>query len=226
MSRTTSTLESKTYNNKTPIKEEDRTMRRMNSLFTAIIIAIISINLLSPLEVSAANTCALSGCDSNCSSGSSYCRLHTCQKENCHKLRNNNGTIYCDTHAQQYVNSQDYTPCAVSGCYRRQTSGSSYCYEHKCNKSDCSSKAASGSEYCTSHKAKPANKKTTTYKKTTTSKTTKSKSTQKKYKYDSYDVNEYDDPDDFADEWAEEFGDGNFDDGYDDAYDYWEDEYE
>ena len=196
-------------------------MRRKNSLFVIIIIAIISITLLSPLEVSAAKICALSDCDSTCASGSSYCRLHTCQKDGCHQLRNNNGTVYCNTHAQQYVDSQDYTPCFASGCYRRPTGKSSYCSEHKCDKSGCNSKAASGSEYCSSHKPKPATKKTTTY-----SKPTNKKTNQKSYRYDAYDVDEFDDPDDFADEWAEEFGDGNFDDGYDDAYDYWEDEYD
>ena len=172
-------------------------MRRKNSLFITIIITIISITLLLPLEVSAAKICTLSGCDSTCTSSSSYCRLHTCQKDGCHKLRNNNGTIYCNTHAQQYVNSQGYSPCSASGCYRRPTGESSYCSEHKCDKSGCNSKAASGSEYCSNHKPKPVTKKTTTYTKTTNKRTN-----QKSYKYDAYD----DAYDYWEDEYDEDYG--------------------
>ena len=51
-------------------------MKRKNSLFVTIIIAIISITLLSPLEVSAAKICALSGCNSKAASGSKYCSSH------------------------------------------------------------------------------------------------------------------------------------------------------
>lgn len=184
------------------------------------LLCIIVLFITSTENVYAAKTCAVSGCENSCATGSNYCRQHTCQKDGCSGLRKDNGTVYCDTHAKHYAEEQGYKPCAASGCYRRRATGSSYCSTHTCKQSGCTKQVVTGSNYCITHKPKPVQKSTKSYTKST------NKKTYKKNNYDSYDVNEYDDPDDFADEWGEEFGDGSFDDGYDDAYDYWEDEHD
>ena len=80
------------------------------SLKTIAMVLIVSLSVvLIPLEANAKNkTCGYMGC--------------TCSTENC-----SNGTVFCDIHAPIYAREQGYKVCAVSGCYARACSNSSYC---------------------------------------------------------------------------------------------------
>ncbi|WP_035764933.1 hypothetical protein [Butyrivibrio sp. NC2002] len=95
--------------------------------------------------------------------------------------------------------------CAKSGCTRKRSTGSIYCYEHKPTTASSSS---------SSYSSKKSSSK-------------KSYSSSKK-KYDSYDVYDYKSAQDFADDKYEEFYDyeddyDDEDEAYDAAEDYWND---
>ena len=98
--------------------------------------------------------------------------------------------------------------CAKSGCTRKRSTGSIYCYEHK-PKDTSSSNSYSGSK--------------------STSKNSDSVGKVKK-SYDYYGVHDYKSAQDFADDKYEEFYDyeddyEDEDEAYDAAEDYWNDNY-
>ena len=145
-----------------------------------------------------------------------------CGKSGCYRDNDTNGTIYCNTHAAQYVREQGYKACLSSSCYKRRLKNSSYCSSHTCRTTGCYSKVTSSNgKYCTSHD--PSNKKkttTTTMKYTSTSKKTTSSSTSKnKSTWESYDdgYNDVYDDDDY--DWDRYWSDSDYADGVDDAMD-------
>ena len=95
--------------------------------------------------------------------------------------------------------------CAKSGCTRKRSTGSIYCYEHKPKDTSSSS----------SYSSKSSSKK-------------KSSSGKSKKSYDYYGVHDYKSAQDFADDKYEEFYDyeddyEDEDEAYDAAEDYWND---
>ena len=96
--------------------------------------------------------------------------------------------------------SSSYGHCSKSGCTRKKSTGSIYCYEHKLSTTSSSSSSYSSKKsYSSSRK-----------------------------KYDSYDVYNYRSSQDFADDKYEEFFDyeddfEDEDEAYDAAEDYWND---
>ena len=94
--------------------------------------------------------------------------------------------------------------CIKSGCTRKRSTGSSYCYVHKPSSSSSSSSSSSYSS------GKSSSKKGSSY---------SGKS------YDYYGVHNYKSAQDFADDKYEEFYDyedtDDEDDAWDEAYDYW-----
>lgn len=99
--------------------------------------------------------------------------------------------------------------CAKSGCTRKRSTGSIYCYEHK------PKATTSSSSY--------SNSKSTAKKKS-------SSSGKSKKSYDYYGVQDYKTAQDFADDKYEEFYDyeddyEDEDEAYDAAEDYWNDNY-
>ena len=207
-------------------------VKKMTAL--AMTIAIIAVCTM-PITTYAARKCSYPDCDRSVDSGS-YCRLHKCSHEGCSSAKGNNGTIYCDTHAAEYVRKQGYTPCLASGCYRKTSKDHSYCSYHECKKSDCTKKKVTGSDYCSSHQ--PISKATTgsSTKSATSSKSSTSSSASRKSssstgttnKYDPYDVYSYSSAQSFADDKYEEFFDyeddyEDEDEAYDAAEDYWYD---
>ena len=112
-------------------------------------------------------------------------------------------TIFGTTSVSAFAyNSQ----CAKSGCTRKRSTGSIYCYEHKGGSSSSSSYSSSKS----------------------TSKKNSSSSGKSKKSYDYYGVHNYKSAQDFADDKYEEFYDyeddyEDEDEAYDAAEDYWND---
>ncbi len=200
-------------------------MKRLLSIILSVIL-IITIMNISPVYLNAATKCASPGCTYDAISHSKYCRLHTCETQDCYNYRNN-GTVYCDKHAAEWLKKSGKKACIVSGCYASQLKDCNYCSKHKCDQKDCKAKALDGSRYCKTHD--PSNKaKTTTTKKSSSTTTTKKKTTSSssKKKYDPYDVYNYKSAQDFADDKYEEFYDyedyyDDEDEAYDAAEDYW-----
>ncbi len=164
-----------------------------------------------------------------------------CGKNGCSRELTGNGTVYCDLHAAEYVREKGYTPCAVTGCYDKPSTGHIYCHRHECREDKCKSKKEAGSDYCKNHQPKKSTSKSSTGSKYSTgksysgsknstsksgsSKSSTGKSTTRK-KYDSYDVYSYKSAQEFADDKYEEFYDyeddyEDEDEAYDAAEDYW-----
>ncbi len=191
-----------------------------------VMMMVIIVTLVSTsVKIDAKSTCAASGCSRDACTGGRYCRMHTCEHDGCYSYNDRNGTIYCNTHAAEYVRKAGYTPCSVSGCYDRRRSGSSYCSTHECKKSDCHNKKASGSDYCSTHN--PSNRSSSSSSNTSRrSSASSSRSSSFGKKYDQYDVYSYSNAQSFADDKYEEFYDyeddyEDEDEAYDAAEDYW-----
>ncbi len=156
-------------------------------------------------------------------------------------------TIFGTTSVSAFAyNSQ----CAKSGCTRKRSTGSIYCYEHKsgtsssssysssksyssttstkhCAKAGCTRKRSTGSIYCYEHKPKDTSS-SSSYSSKSTSKKKSSYSGKSKKSYDYYGVHDYKSAQDFADDKYEEFYDyeddyEDEDEAYDAAEDYWND---
>lgn len=197
------------------------------SLIVAVVVMMLNVGTLTAY---AKTTCAHEGCDRGVDSGS-YCRLHKCGKSGCNREKGGNGTIYCNSHASEYVSKEGYTTCSVSGCMKEATRGS-YCSSHACMRGGCNNKRVDGSNLCSTHGSKGTTSKSSS--KTTTQKSTSSYSSKKRNsksttkKYDQYDVYNYKSAQDFADDKYEEFYDyeddyDDEDEAYDAAEDYWND---
>lgn len=199
-------------------EKEDSMMKKMTII--AIVVAVV-ISIFIPMKVQAARKCSYPDCDRSVGSAT-YCNNHKCGHDGCSSAIGGNGTIYCNTHAAEYVRKKGYTPCADSGCYEKPSKGHTYCSKHECKESDCKKKKESGcskerkssSSYCFDHTCHKAgcnsqiiagsiycsSHKTTTYKSST------------KRTIDDVDAESFylDNKDEFEDE--------------DDAWDYLEDE--
>jgi hypothetical protein len=174
--------------------------------------------------------CAIASCNENrISEEGHYCRLHTCEKVDCYNKRYENGTIYCDSHASEYLIENGYKGCSKTGCYRRRDEEDWYCSEHSCKVKGCmiSVSVADGEEYCILHDKSSATSSSTNTSTDTGSSTNKSTSSGKKNSSSSskkssasYKDQEYDDPEDFYYDNYDDFED------YDEAEEYWIDNYE
>ena len=201
-------------------------MKRHTTIIAIIAVLIVSF-FTDPVIVEAKGTCAVAGCGRTAISHSSYCSVHTCCKPDCYKLRNN-GTVYCDAHAREWLRESGQTACSISGCYAPAKSGSSYCSKHECEERGCHSIKVDGTKYCSKHN--PSNKSgssrgSSTSGSRTTSRSSNSRSTSSR-KYDPYNVYSYSSAQDFADDKYEEFYDyeddyEDEDEAYDAAEDYW-----
>ncbi|WP_022778311.1 hypothetical protein [Butyrivibrio sp. AE3009] len=206
----------------------------MKKMFMYVLMIAITVTMLNSgfITVYAKTTCAHAGCDRGVDSGS-YCRLHKCGKSGCNSEKGGNGTIYCNRHASEYVKSEGYKTCSVSGCMKKATRGS-YCSSHACMRGGCNNKRVEGSNLCSTHESKSTTtslsskttKKNSTSKYSSTKKNSSKSSTKKKY--DQYDVYNYKSAQSFADDKYEEFYDyeddyEDEDEAYDAAEDYWRD---
>ena len=118
----------------------------INIVMMAVVVTMIHAGTLTAY---AKTTCAHEGCDRGVDSGS-YCRIHKCGKSGCNREKGNNGTIYCSSHASEYVAKEGYTTCSVSGCMKKATRGI-YCSSHACMKGGCNNKRVEGSNLCAAH---------------------------------------------------------------------------
>ena len=194
-------------------------MKRALSIALSILLVSSAMVFVMPTCAEASSrTCAVSGCDRKCDSGS-YCRLHKCAEPGCKSKKGDNGTIYCNTHAAKYAREAGYKICSASGCYGRASGSGSYCYDHTCIKSGCNSKRVSGSNYCSAHS--PSKASTTT--KSSKSYSSTSKKSKKTY-HDSYDDG-YDSIYEDGDyDWDRYWKDDDYARGVDDAMeDFYED---
>ncbi|MCR5501922.1 MAG: hypothetical protein K6F53_02845 [Lachnospiraceae bacterium] len=128
-----------------------------------IVFFISSIAYFAPVSASAKakRVCACAGCEYEAVDHSLYCSIHTCQKPDCNSFRNN-GTVYCDYHAREWLCKSGKTACAVVDCYCPASGNSSYCSTHKCKEKHCRSKKAEGSDYCITHDKEKNKEKSTT----------------------------------------------------------------
>lgn len=150
-------------------------MKKILTGIITIVFFISSIAYFAPVSASARakRVCAFAGCEYEAVDHSLYCSIHTCQKPDCNSFRNN-GTVYCDYHAREWLSKSGKTACAVVDCYCPASGNSSYCSTHKCKEKDCHSKKAEGSDYCITHDKEKNKEKSTT--KSSVTGTTKSAS--------------------------------------------------
>ena len=134
------------------------------------------------------------------------CNYHGCQKYQ----ETNNGTVFCNEHAQEYWREKGYKACHVTGCYAYANKDSSYCWRHECRERSCKNMSEGSSGYCVKHNidnksngTASKNHKTIKTSSGSHSRLKDSSGTKKKI-YDPYDVYNYKSAQDFADDKYEE----------------------
>ena len=119
-------------------------------ILTFILVMVLSVTTL-------AATCGVKGCYKSTVYGGSYCKNHTCSKSGCKSLAVDGG--YCSSHQKKTYGSSSSSnqtnnkTCAVSGCSKSTSGGSSYCYTHKCKHSGCKNYGVDDG-YCITHAKK------------------------------------------------------------------------
>ena len=119
-------------------------------ILTFILMMVLSMSTL-------AATCSVKGCYKSTVYGGSYCKNHTCSKSGCKSLAVDGG--YCSSHQKKTYGSSSSASqtnkktCAVSGCSKSTSGGSSYCYTHKCKHSGCKNYGVDDG-YCITHAKK------------------------------------------------------------------------
>ena len=133
-----------------------RTQKMGNALKKIALIASMMTIIISGSVFAA--TCGVKGCYRSAVYGGSYCSNHTCSKSGCKNLAVDGG--YCSSHQKKTYGSSSSSSgqnssktCAVSGCNKSTTGGSSYCYTHKCKHSGCKN-YGSDNGYCSNHAKK------------------------------------------------------------------------
>ena len=95
-----------------------------------------------------ASRCSLEDCYRDRAEESRYCEEHTCAKAGCYGLCNENGTEFCNKHAEESYKEDGYSTCMTAGCYKRVNRNSKYCYLHTCQAEGCHNEVVKGGFFC------------------------------------------------------------------------------
>ncbi len=100
--------------------------------------------------------CSHGSCTRKRTSGSRYCKMHTCKEQGCFN-EVGSANDRCSKHKKEYYDEMgigdkpDVKNCAYSGCDTDAYRDSNYCVSHMCRQSGCNNGVWGGSGYCYEH---------------------------------------------------------------------------